>query len=104
MMVVHMISPDGTRDQQYISNYATLYVKDVLIDSSRVCGNWFLRGVPIFCRLIRHFASRKIAPPWAAVTCPRRCISKSDQTLPPSLLITSRSQGGEHMINAPFTV
>jgi hydrophobe/amphiphile efflux-1 (HAE1) family protein len=28
MMVVHMISPDGTRDQQYISNYATLYVKD----------------------------------------------------------------------------
>jgi hydrophobic/amphiphilic exporter-1 (mainly G- bacteria), HAE1 family len=30
MMVVHMISPDATRDQQYISNYATLYVKDVL--------------------------------------------------------------------------
>jgi len=28
MMVVHMNSPDGTRDQQYISNYATLYVKD----------------------------------------------------------------------------
>ena len=27
MMVVHMISPDGTRDQQYISNYATLYVR-----------------------------------------------------------------------------
>lgn len=30
MMVVHMTSPDGTRDQQYVSNYATLYVKDVL--------------------------------------------------------------------------
>src|SRR5580698_1428752 len=30
MMVVHMISPDGTRDQQYISNYATLYIKDAL--------------------------------------------------------------------------
>ena len=30
MMVVHMLSPDGTRDQQYVSNYATLYVKDVL--------------------------------------------------------------------------
>jgi len=30
MMVVHMISPDNSRDQQYISNYATLYVKDVL--------------------------------------------------------------------------
>ena len=35
MMVVHMISPDGTRGQQYISNYATLYVKDVL---SRIDG------------------------------------------------------------------
>jgi len=30
MMVVHIVSPDGSRDQQYISNYATLYVKDVL--------------------------------------------------------------------------
>lgn len=30
MMVVHMTSPDNSRDQQYISNYATLYVKDVL--------------------------------------------------------------------------
>jgi hydrophobe/amphiphile efflux-1 (HAE1) family protein len=30
MMVVHMTSPDGSRDQQYISNYATLYVKDVM--------------------------------------------------------------------------
>jgi hydrophobe/amphiphile efflux-1 (HAE1) family protein len=30
MMVVHMVSPDSSRDQQYISNYATLYVKDVL--------------------------------------------------------------------------
>lgn len=30
MIVVHMRSPDGSRDQQYISNYSTLYVKDVL--------------------------------------------------------------------------
>ena len=30
MMVVHMISPDGSRDQQYISNFATLYVRDAL--------------------------------------------------------------------------
>ena len=30
MMVVHMTSPDGSRDHQYVSNYATLYVKDVL--------------------------------------------------------------------------
>ena len=35
MMVVHMTSPDGSRDQQYVSNYATLYVKDVL---SRIDG------------------------------------------------------------------
>jgi ribosome-associated translation inhibitor RaiA len=27
MMVVHLTSPDGSRDQQYISNYATLYLK-----------------------------------------------------------------------------
>ena len=43
MMVVHMISPDGTRDQQYISNYATLYIRDRLaridgIGDSRVFG------------------------------------------------------------------
>jgi hydrophobe/amphiphile efflux-1 (HAE1) family protein len=43
MMVVHMISPDGTRDQQYISNYATLFVRDRLaridgVGDSRVFG------------------------------------------------------------------
>ncbi|GGF21261.1 multidrug efflux RND transporter permease subunit [Aliidongia dinghuensis] len=30
MMVVHLSSPDASRDQLYISNYATLQVKDVL--------------------------------------------------------------------------
>jgi hydrophobe/amphiphile efflux-1 (HAE1) family protein len=30
MMVVHMTSPDDSRNQQYISNYATLNVKDTL--------------------------------------------------------------------------
>jgi hydrophobe/amphiphile efflux-1 (HAE1) family protein len=30
LLVVHLISPDGSRDQQYISNYATINVKDVL--------------------------------------------------------------------------
>ncbi len=30
MMVVHLRSPDGSRTQQYISNYATLYVRDAL--------------------------------------------------------------------------
>jgi multidrug efflux pump len=35
MLVIHLFSPDGTRDQLYISNYATLHVKDVL---SRIDG------------------------------------------------------------------
>ena len=30
MMVIHLISPDGTLDQEYISNYATINIKDVL--------------------------------------------------------------------------
>jgi len=31
MMVVHMTSPDGSRDHQYIANYASLYIKDALL-------------------------------------------------------------------------
>ncbi|HKW54355.1 MAG TPA: efflux RND transporter permease subunit, partial [Stellaceae bacterium] len=30
LMVIHLFSPDGSRDQLYMSNYATLQVKDVL--------------------------------------------------------------------------
>src|SRR5205085_12583394 len=30
LMVIHLSSPDGSRDQLYIANYATLQVKDVL--------------------------------------------------------------------------
>ena len=30
MLVIHLLSPDGTLDQQYISNYATINIKDVL--------------------------------------------------------------------------
>lgn len=30
LMVIHLNSPDGTRDQLYLSNYATLQVRDVL--------------------------------------------------------------------------
>ena len=29
-MVIHLDSPDGSRDQLYISNYVTLQIKDVL--------------------------------------------------------------------------
>src|SRR6267154_1967624 len=43
MMVVHMTSPDGSRDQAYVSNYATLYVKDVLARVDGV-GNVLLFG------------------------------------------------------------
>ena len=30
MLVIHLISPDGILDQQYISNYATINIKDVI--------------------------------------------------------------------------
>jgi HAE1 family hydrophobic/amphiphilic exporter-1 len=30
MLVIHLISPDGSLDQQYISNYATINIRDVL--------------------------------------------------------------------------
>jgi HAE1 family hydrophobic/amphiphilic exporter-1 len=30
MLVIHLISPDGSLDQQYISNYATINVKDAI--------------------------------------------------------------------------
>jgi multidrug efflux pump subunit AcrB len=30
MMVVHMISPDGSRDQLYIGNYVYLNLRDVI--------------------------------------------------------------------------
>jgi multidrug efflux pump subunit AcrB len=43
MMVVHMTSPDGSRDQAYVSNYATLYVKDVIARVDGV-GNVLLFG------------------------------------------------------------
>src|ERR1700731_147455 len=30
MLVIHLISPDGSLDQQFISNYATINIKDVI--------------------------------------------------------------------------
>ncbi len=30
LLIVHLISPKGTRDQSYLSNYATLHMRDVL--------------------------------------------------------------------------
>ena len=30
MMVIHLVSPDGSLDQQYISNYATINIRDVI--------------------------------------------------------------------------
>jgi HAE1 family hydrophobic/amphiphilic exporter-1 len=43
MMVIHLSSPDGSRDQLYISNYVTLQVKDVLARLDGV-GDVQLRG------------------------------------------------------------
>jgi HAE1 family hydrophobic/amphiphilic exporter-1 len=43
MMVIHLYSPDGSRDQLYISNYVTLQVKDVLARLNGV-GDVQLRG------------------------------------------------------------
>ena len=30
MLVIHLVSPDGALDQQYISNYATINIKDII--------------------------------------------------------------------------
>jgi hydrophobe/amphiphile efflux-1 (HAE1) family protein len=30
LLVVHLVSPNGTRDQAYLSNYATIHIRDVL--------------------------------------------------------------------------
>src|ERR1700694_3844322 len=43
MLVIHLISPDGSLNQQYISNYATINIKDVLtridgVGDTIVCG------------------------------------------------------------------
>ena len=43
MMVVHMTSPNGSRDQQYIANYASLYIKDALVRIDGV-GDVFILG------------------------------------------------------------
>ena len=48
MMVIHLISPDGSRDQLYISNYATLQIKDVLARLDGVGDVHHLRG-PRLC-------------------------------------------------------
>jgi HAE1 family hydrophobic/amphiphilic exporter-1 len=39
LMVIHLFSPDDSRDQLYLSNYATLQVKDVLtrVSTSLTC-------------------------------------------------------------------
>ena len=52
MMVVHMTSPDGSRDQQYISNYATLYVRDVLLRLAAATLSWLAAGLGYFWMLI----------------------------------------------------
>ena len=63
MMVVHMTSPDGSRDQQYISNYATLYVKDVLAPHRRRRQRADVRRARLFdARLARSRRGRRAQP------------------------------------------
>ena len=63
MMVVHMTSPDDSRDQQYISNYATLYVKDVLGRIDGVGNVHRVRRARLFdARLARPGARRRPQP------------------------------------------
>ena len=47
-MVIHLSSPDGSRDQLYISNYATLQVKDVLARLDGVGDVQHLRRARLF--------------------------------------------------------
>jgi multidrug efflux pump len=42
MMIVNLISPDGSRDDLYLSNYATIYVKDELGRVDGVAGITYL--------------------------------------------------------------
>ena len=43
LLVVHMFSPDGTLDQQYVANYATLHILDELLRVEGV-GDIRIRG------------------------------------------------------------
>ncbi len=55
MMVVHMLSPDDTYDQLYVSNYARSRVRDVLLRARR-------RGQPHHLRRARIFAAHLARP------------------------------------------
>ena len=72
MMVVHMISPDGSRDQQYISNYATLYVKDVLGRVDGV-GNVLVFGARDYAMRVWLDPARVAAHNLTAAEVVRRC-------------------------------
>src|SRR6185437_660343 len=49
MMVVNMVSPDVSRNHQYSSNYATIYVKDVLTRLEGV-GNVLISDPPAYAK------------------------------------------------------
>src|ERR1700679_3901923 len=64
LMVIHLSSPDNSRDQLYMSNYATLHVKDGL---SRVPG---VGDVQIFGgRRREHATTRPSHAAWHSSTC-----------------------------------
>ena len=62
MMVIHLSSPDGSRDQLYISNYATLQIKDVLARLDGVGDVQHLRRARLLdARLARSGEPRRAA-------------------------------------------
>ena len=101
MMVVHMVSPDGSRSQQYISNYATLYVKDVLTRIDGV-GDVTVFGVRDYSMRIwldpdkvavpPARSSQRCRPPFSR-SRPVRSISRQQLRTAPSRS-TSRRSGG----------
>src|SRR5260370_27719788 len=54
MMVVHLLSPDGTYNQSYISNYAYLQIRDPLsrLDRSEEHTSELQSHLNLVCRLL----------------------------------------------------
>lgn len=75
LMVIHLSSPDESRDQLYISNYATLQVKDVLARLDGV-GDVQVFGARDYAMRIwldpDRIASRNLTPARWWLRCARR--------------------------------
>ena len=80
LMVIHLSSPDGSRDQLYMSNYATLQVKDVLARLDGV-GDVRIFGARDYSMRIwldpDKIAARAASPPATSSRRSRRRTSRS---------------------------